>query len=91
MSLATMAPIGYARSASTRTGVSVPAVADEVVTGSAGPMFGIVRPAVPNTRVDFSPYRQSVFADVVDAVQSVDLAYGALINEIDAQDARVPL
>lgn len=69
--------------------VSVPGVADEVITGSAGPTFGIVRPAVPNTRVDFSPYRQSVFADAVDAVQSVDLAYDALINEIDAGKMRV--
>lgn len=64
----------------------VPGVADDVETGSAGPTFGIVRPAVPNTRVDFSPYGQSVFAD---AVQSVDLAYDALINEIDAGKMRV--
>ena len=54
-----------------------------------GPTFGIVRPAVPNTRVDFSPYGQSVFADAVDAVQSVDLAYDALINEVDAGKMRV--
>lgn len=47
--------------------VSVPGVAEEVGTGSVGPTFGIVRPAVPNTRVDFSPYGQSVFADAVDA------------------------
>lgn len=69
--------------------VSVPGVADEVVTGCSSPTFGIVRPAVPNTRVDFSPYGQSVFADAVDAVQSVDLAYDALINEIDAGKMRV--
>lgn len=69
--------------------VSVPGVADEVGTGSPGPTFGIVRPAVPNTHVDFSPYGQSVFADAVDAVQSVDLAYDALINEIDAGKMRV--
>jgi hypothetical protein len=43
--------------------VGVPGVAEEVGTGSVGPTFGIVRPAVPNTRVDFSPYGQSVFAD----------------------------
>lgn len=48
-----------------------------------------MRPAVPNTRVDFSPYGQSVFADAVDAVQSVDLAYDALINEVDAGKMRV--
>jgi A118 family predicted phage portal protein len=39
--------------------------------------------------VDFSPYGQSVFADAVDAVQSVDLAYDALINEVDAGKMRV--
>ena len=69
--------------------VSVPGVAEEVSTGSSFPTFGIVRPAVPNTRVDFSPYGQSVFADAIDAVQSVDLAYDALINEVDAGKMRV--
>ena len=69
--------------------VGVPGVAEESGTGSVGPTFGIVRPAVPNTRVDFSPYGQSVFADAVDAVQSVDLAYDALINEVDAGKMRV--
>ncbi len=69
--------------------VSVPGVADEVVTGNLGPTFDIVRPSVPNTRVDFSPCRQSVFADAIDAVQSVDLAYDALINEIDTGKMRV--
>lgn len=58
-------------------------------TGCASPTFGIVRPAVPNTRADFSPYGQSVFADAVDAIQSVDLAYDALINEVDAGKMRV--
>lgn len=69
--------------------VAVPGVAADVATGSTGPTFGIVRPAVPNTRVDFSPYGQSVFADAVDAVQSVDLAYDALVNEVDAGKMRV--
>ena len=40
--------------------MGVPGIAEEVGTGSVGPTFGIVRPAVPNTRVDFSPYGQSV-------------------------------
>ena len=69
--------------------VSVPGVAEDVGTGCPSPTFGIVRPTVPNTLVDFSPYGQSVFADAVDAVQSVDLAYDALINEIDAGKMRV--
>lgn len=69
--------------------VAVPGVAGDVATGCRTPSFGIVRPAVPNTRVDFSPYGQSVFADAVDTVQSVDLAYDALINEVDAGKMRV--
>jgi len=69
--------------------VAVPGVAPVVATGSTWPTFSIVRPAVPNTRVDFSPYGQSVFADAVDAVQSVDLAFDALINEVDAGKMRV--
>lgn len=69
--------------------VSVPGVLPEVDTGSTFPTFGIVRPAVPNTRIDFSPYGQSVFANSIDAVQSVDLCYDALVNEIDAGKMRV--
>lgn len=64
-------------------------VVAEVDTGSMVPTFGIVRPAVPNTRVDCSPYGQSVFADAVDVIQSVDLAFDALINEVDAGKMRV--
>ena len=68
---------------------AVPGVAADVATGYASPTFGIVRPAVQNTRVDFSLYGQSVFADAVDAVQSVDLAYDAPVNEVDAGKMRV--
>lgn len=64
-------------------------VAPEVDTGSRVPTFGIVRPAVPNTRIDCSPYGQSVFADTVDAIQSMDLAFDALINEVDAGKMRI--
>lgn len=48
-------------------------------TGSPYPTFAIVKPAVDNTRVDMSPYGQSVFADAVDAIQAVDLAFDAMI------------
>jgi len=58
-------------------------------TGSVWSTFSIVRPAVPNTRVDMSPYGQSVFADAVDAIQSVDLAFDALVNEVDVSKMRV--
>lgn len=58
-------------------------------TGSPHPTFAIVRPAVDNTRVDMSPYGQSVFADAVDAIQAVDLAFDAMISEIDNGKMRV--
>ena len=58
-------------------------------TGSMTPTFGIVKPAVANTRVDMSPYGQSVFADAVDAIQAVDLTFDALINEVDVSKMRV--
>lgn len=58
-------------------------------TGCPYPTFGIVRPAVTNTRVDMSPYGQSVFADAVDAVQAVDLTFDALVNEVDLSKMRV--
>ena len=57
-------------------------------TGCAFPTFGIVKPAVTNTRVDMSPYGQSVFADAVDAVQAVDPTFDAL-NEIGISKMRV--
>ncbi|EHF02188.1 hypothetical protein HMPREF1008_00894 [Olsenella sp. oral taxon 809 str. F0356] len=58
-------------------------------TGSSFPTFAIVKPGITNTRVDMSPYGQSVFADAVDAIQSVDLAFDALINEVDVSKMRV--
>lgn len=58
-------------------------------TGCAFPTSGIVKPAVTNTRVDMSPYGQSVFADAVDAVQAVDLTFDALTNEVDVSKMRV--
>lgn len=60
-------------------------------TGSAWPTFSIVKPAIDNTRVDMSPYGQSVFADAVDAVQAVDLCYDAMMSEIDNGKMRVLL
>ena len=64
-------------------------IAAEYDTGCPFPTFGIVKPAVTNTRVDMSPYGQSVFADAVDAVQAVDLTFDALINEMDVSKMRV--
>ncbi len=53
------------------------------------PTFALVKPAIANTRVDMSPYGQSVFADAVDAIQAVDLTFDALINEVDLAKMRV--
>ena len=58
-------------------------------TGSPWPTFAIVKPAIDNTRVDMSPYGQSVFADAVDAIQAVDLCYDAMMSEIDNGKMRV--
>lgn len=58
-------------------------------TGSTFPTFAIVKPAITNTRVDMSPYGQSVLADAVDAIQAVDLTFDALVNEVDVSKMRV--
>jgi hypothetical protein len=58
-------------------------------TGSTWPTFSLVKPAIDNTRVDMSPYGQSVFADAVDAIQAVDLCYDAMMSEIDSGKMRV--
>lgn len=58
-------------------------------TGSPWSTFALVKPAIDNTRVDMSPYGQSVFADAVDAIQAVDLCYDAMMSEIDNGKMRV--
>ena len=58
-------------------------------TGSVWPTFVLVKSAIDNTRVDMSPYGQSVFADAVDAIQAVDLCYDAMMGEIDNGKMRV--
>ena len=51
--------------------------------------FAIVKPAADNACEDMRPYGQSVFADAVDAIQAVDLAFDAMISEIDNGKMRV--
>ncbi len=58
-------------------------------TGCPFSTFSIVKPAIDNTRVDMSPYGQSVFADAIDAIQAVDLSFDALINEVDVSKMRI--
>lgn len=45
--------------------------------------FGIVKPALENTCVDLSPYGMSVFADAIDAVKAVDLAFDSIFQEVE--------
>ncbi len=69
--------------------IAVDGVLPSYETGCAYPTFAIVKPAVDNTRVDMSPYGQSVFADAVDAVQAADLAFDCLMNELDIGKMRI--
>lgn len=48
-------------------------------TESEWPTFLIVKPAIDNTWVDMSPYGRSVFADAIDAIQAMDLAFDMMI------------
>lgn len=64
-------------------------VLEDFDTRQACPTFGIIRPALENTCVDLSPYGQSVFADAVDAVKAVDLAYDSMFQEVELTAAKV--
>ena len=64
-------------------------VCAEYDTGSTFPTFSLVKPAVDNTRVDMSPYGQSVFADAVDVLQAVDVAFDSLVNEVEVSKMRI--
>ncbi len=86
-------PAGYRIETALFDAEGAPVAPDGVLgayeTGSEEPTFAVVRPAVENTRVDGSPYGQSVFADALGAVQAVDLAFDALFNEVDVAKMRV--
>ena len=64
-------------------------ILEDFDTEQACPTFGIVRPALENTYADLSPYGQSVFADAVDAVKAVDLAYDSMFQEVELTAAKV--
>lgn len=64
-------------------------VLEDFDTEQPCPTFGIIRPALENTYVDLSPYGQSVFADAVDAVKAVDLAYDSMFQEVELTGAKV--
>ncbi|MBQ9002769.1 MAG: phage portal protein [Eggerthellaceae bacterium] len=69
--------------------IDVEGVLPSYETGSTFPTFSIVKPAIDNTRVDMSPYGQSVFADAIDAIQAVDVAFDSLITEVDVSKMRI--
>lgn len=48
-----------------------------------------MKPAVPNTRANVSPYGQNVFADAFDTMGTVDLVFDALITEMDISELRI--
>ena len=63
--------------------VAVDGVEPDFDTGSTEPTFAVFRPAIENTYEDLSPYGVSVFADAVDAIKTVDMAWTALYDEVD--------
>lgn len=64
-------------------------VIEDFDTGGDIPWFAIVKPGVENTRVDLSPYGQSVYADGIDAMKGVDMCYDAIFNEVDLAKMRI--
>ncbi|MEG1907215.1 MAG: phage portal protein [Gordonibacter sp.] len=67
---------------------SVGAIAD-FDTGCAAKTFGLIKPALENTCVDLSPYGMSVFADAVDAIKAVDLAFDSMFQEVELTEVKV--
>lgn len=51
--------------------------------------FGIVTPGIDNTVADFSPYGMSIFADAVDSIKAVDLAFDSLFREVDLTQVKI--
>ena len=58
-------------------------------TNSSSQTFAIFSPAIDNTTVDYSPYGQSVYADAIDAIQAVDLAWDATQNDLKLSKMRI--
>ena len=68
---------------------TVEGVVADFDTGSAVPWFAVCSPMIENTRVDLSPYGQSIYADAIDPLRSVDLCYDAMMNEVDLAKLRI--
>lgn len=71
------------------TAVTLEGIVEDFDTTGDVPWFAVCSPMIENTRVDLSPYGQSVFANAIDALQSVDLAYDAMVNEVDLAKMRI--
>jgi len=61
----------------------------EFHTESEVPYFAIVKPGIANTCVEFSPYGESVYADAIDVLKSVDSCYDTVMNEVDLGKLRL--
>lgn len=61
--------------------VAIDGVLPDFSTGSSDPWFAVITPAIENTCVDFSPYGMSIFADAIDILETVDIAYDAFTTE----------
>lgn len=64
-------------------------VIEDFPTGAGDPWFAVVKPALDNDLVDMSPFGVSVFKDAKDALKSVDLAYDAMVSEVDLGKLRI--
>lgn len=69
--------------------IALEGVIDDFPTGSSDPWFAVVTPSLSNTVVEFSPYGVSVYADAIDVLEAVDIAFDAFINEPQAGKMRV--
>lgn len=69
--------------------VVIEGVEEDFDTLCKAPTFAVVRPAIDNTRVDLSPYGQSVYADAIDAIKACDLAYDAIFTEVNLAKMRI--
>lgn len=58
-------------------------------TRSSYKPFGIVKPGIDNTVADISPYGMSVFADAIDTIKAVDLAFDSIFQEVDLTGVKV--
>ena len=79
----------YAFDSETGKRANLDGVAPDVDTGCRTPTFALVKPAIGNEYVDFSPYGQSVYAHAADALRDVDACYDAVMNEVDLAKMRV--